>query len=260
LYDKRITKVSSDTLESFLSLIEFPICLLGGWAVYFTVNDYLKGEKQRDYLGSKDIDFGFSLKPMMGKTELKSTNLFKFIGILEKKGYKPSMFGYKKDFYYKDIGYSKDEIGKDAFTLYVDILVNSYPPSYQEIFRYNFFEIPFIEEIYKNIEYQVKLPTISDNLFIPIREILTAMKIQSIPTRVENHKIIKDLCDLYGLVWYCDNSAHKIIEGALCFINTDLLKNLKDKITDKIIKESENYLGEPEGSINTVLNEIFKNI
>ncbi|MBS3802584.1 MAG: hypothetical protein KGY65_07535 [Candidatus Thermoplasmatota archaeon] len=39
--------------------------LLGGWAVYFTINEIFKQKKKRDYIGSQGINIGFSLFPMM---------------------------------------------------------------------------------------------------------------------------------------------------------------------------------------------------
>jgi len=78
LYDERITKFSLDTLKTFVKLINFPICVCGGWAVYYTINDIFKEKKNREYIGSQDIDIGFSLRPMMTRSELESTNLFKY--------------------------------------------------------------------------------------------------------------------------------------------------------------------------------------
>lgn len=89
-------------LKKILDLVDFEICVCGGWAVYFIVNEYFKEQKDTNYIGSQDIDIGFSLKPMMGKTELESTNLFKMLDILEKNNYKPSLFGYKKDIPFDD--------------------------------------------------------------------------------------------------------------------------------------------------------------
>ena len=87
LYEERITKLSLDNLIALSKLINFPICVCGGWAVYYTVNDIFKEKKNREYIGSQDIDIGFSLKPMMTKSELESTNLFKTLKILESNGY-----------------------------------------------------------------------------------------------------------------------------------------------------------------------------
>jgi len=89
LYDERFTKFSLDALKTIVKLINFPICVCGGWAVYYTINDIFKEKKNREYIGSQDIDIGFSLKPMITKSELESTNFFKILKILESNGYRP---------------------------------------------------------------------------------------------------------------------------------------------------------------------------
>jgi len=261
LYDERITKFSLDTLKTIVKLINFPICVCGGWAVYYTINDIFKQKKNREYIGSQDIDIGFSLRPMMTKSELESTNLFKILKILESNGYRPEGFRYRKDFTYSEIGIEDDKEKNETFTLYVDILVNSYPPSLNDIYPNCFFEVPLIEQVYNNTQYQVKLSSISDDLFIPTREILTAMKIQSLSARGDvHHKKVKDLCDIYGLLWYSKKPVSEIIGDVLNFINVNSIERLRESVNKNLMSECEGYLGESKGSLNTVLNELYKHI
>lgn len=218
---------------------------------------YLKNKKNRNYIGSQDIDIGFFLKPMMTKSELESTNLFKTLKILEANGFKPEGFRYRKDVAYAEIGV-KDKIEKDKeFVLYVDILVNSYPPSLNDIYPNCFFEVPLIEQVYNDSKNQIKISSISNNLFIPIREIIIAMKIHSLPTRGVRHKMVKDLCDLYGLLWYSQKSLKETIEDIDKYLENNSIKSLKNKIDTTLMKECEGILGEPKGSMNTVLNELY---
>jgi len=215
-----------------------------------------------NYIGSQDIDIGFSLKPMMTKSELESTNLFKTIEILESNDYKPEKFRYRKDIAYSDLGKDDKEKDDETFTLYVDILVNSYPPSLNDIHPNCFFEVPLIEQVYNNTKYQVKISSISNNLFIPTREIITAMKIQSLSGRGDvHHKKVKDLCDIYGLLWYSKKkSVNEIIEGVLNFIDINSIKRLRDSVDKVLMSECEGYLGESKGSLNTVIGKLFLRI
>lgn len=256
LYDEKITDASFKNLNQILKLVDFNICICGGWAVYFTVNKYFQKIKNRNYIGSQDIDIGFSLKPMMGKTELVSTDLFKMIKILEENGYKPSMFGYKKDISFNDTKTKKEDRTEDNFTLYVDILVNSYPQSYQDISPQSFFEVPLIEKVYKNRHFQVKLPEISEYLIIPTREIMGAMKIISIPSRGKHHKIVKDLCDLYSLIWFADESPEEIVNDIQSLLLPNSTNRFRESINKDIMRECEEHLGESKGSMNTVISQI----
>lgn len=242
-------------------MTNFPICVCGGWAVYYTVNDIFKEKKNREYIGSQDIDIGFLLKPMMTKSELESTNLFKTLKILESNGYKPEGFRYRKDVAYAELGIEDDTEKNETFALYVDVLVNSYPPSLNDLYPNCFFEVPLLEQVYNNTKYQVKTSSISDNLFIPTREIIIAMKIHSLPSRGNvRHKMVKDLCDLYGLLWYSSKSLKEITKELPKFLEGNSLEQLKNTIDSALMKECEAILGEPKGSMNTVLNDLYNHI
>ena len=256
LYDEKITDVSFQTIKEIIDHINFNICLCGGWEVYLTVNDHFKKQKDMNYIGSQDIDIGFSLKPMMGKTALESTNLFKMIKLLEHRGYTPSMFGYKKNIPFNHIGISRNEGEEKNFTLYIDILVNSYPQSYQDIHPQSFFEVPLIEKVYADKKYQVKLSQISNYLFMPTRDLLGAMKIKSLPSRGKQHKMVKDLCDLYSLIWFADEPPDEIISKITSILVPTSIKRLKKSINKNMMSKCEQYLSEPQGSIETVISKI----
>ena len=255
LYDTQCTTLSLETLKTLTDIINFPVCLCGGWAVYFTINQHFKQKKKRDYIGSQDIDIGFFLPPMMTKSELESTTLFKTINLLESQGFQPEGFRYKKEIQINNQKTIKRHPTQDLFVLYVDILVNSYPPSLYDLHPHCFFEVPLIENIYQDEKNQVRIPRISNDLFIPTRPLLTAMKIQSFPSRGQSHhKKIKDLCDLYSLLWFSKTSIHENINEVLSYTNTNSLKRVRNEIDNNLMRECEQYLGEPKGSLRTILN------
>lgn len=257
LYDERVTTVSLDTLRTIVEMMDHPVCLCGGWAVYFTINAFFKEKKGRDYLGSQDIDIGFYIPPMISKSELESTTLFKTVKILRSNGFQPDGFRYRKEINLdKQMNISKTN-EPEMFSLYVDILVNSYPPSIHDIYPNCFFEVPLIEEVYINEGNQIRIPGITTNLFMPNRAILTAMKIRSFPTRgQDHHKKIKDLCDLYGLLWFSERSIHDNMKEVLAFTDTDSLERFKSSMDGRLAADCERYLGEPKGSMDTILRLI----
>ena len=55
LYNEFETETSYKYLQQIIKILEEPICLLGGWAVYLTVNDNFNKNQGRNYLGSRDI-------------------------------------------------------------------------------------------------------------------------------------------------------------------------------------------------------------
>jgi len=233
------------------------ICLIGGWAVYHTVNDYFSKKKKRPYIGSRDIDFGIYLKPMMGKSELISTTLFKLINMLESEGFQSEGIRYRKDITYKSKDPNDGKIKEESFPLYIDIIVNSYPPSYSDIIHQYFFEEPLVEIIYDNRQNQIDIPEISNLIFMPIPEILLACKIKAIPSRDTHHKRVKDMCDLYSLLFYTAKSFDKTVNELKKYIQPDTVIQLKNTINKKMMEESERKIGDPSGSINTVIGNLF---
>ena len=71
LYSIFETETSFTYLQEIVKILKEPICILGGWAVYFTVNNAFKEDQGRNYLGSRDIDLGFSFLPEKVKIFVK---------------------------------------------------------------------------------------------------------------------------------------------------------------------------------------------
>ena len=59
MYEDVEIETSYRYLKIVFSRLKEPIFILGGWAVFFTVNADYKRKAKRDYIGSRDIDLGF---------------------------------------------------------------------------------------------------------------------------------------------------------------------------------------------------------
>lgn len=115
--EKEIAKVSFEELKKLWSRLKSLNCVLvGGWAAYLLVTENFKKERNREYIGSKDIDFG-----ILGKEILEA---FKRV---EKEGYFPISFRYCKIYsrYLKKF-VTEEESKKlpiyDLFYLFVDFI------------------------------------------------------------------------------------------------------------------------------------------
>ena len=89
LYNEFETETSYRYLQQIINISEEPICLLGGWAVYLTVNDDFNKNQGRNYLGSRDIDIGFHINRNLNEAQLKNTTIAKSLSLLENDGFKP---------------------------------------------------------------------------------------------------------------------------------------------------------------------------
>ena len=97
LYSTIETDTSYKYLQQIVKILDEPICILGGWAVYLTVNSNFYESEGRNYLGSKDIDLGFHIDKSLNKSELKDIAMAKSLEKIDKDGFKPQSFRYYKE-------------------------------------------------------------------------------------------------------------------------------------------------------------------
>ena len=94
MYDENEVAISRRYLKEVIATINEPIVIVGGWAVFFLVNDAYKETTGREYIGSRDIDLGFTL-PSVG---LKDSTFIKAIKKLEEDlDFKPLSFRLYKE-------------------------------------------------------------------------------------------------------------------------------------------------------------------
>ena len=74
-------------------------CLLGGWAVYLTVNRNFSSLQWRNFMGPMDIYLGFHVNCEWAYAQLKSYALARTIAIISEAGFKPVSFRCVKYFH-----------------------------------------------------------------------------------------------------------------------------------------------------------------
>jgi len=207
LYSKIETELSYKYLKQIASVLKQPICILGGWAVYLTVNENFQKDQGRDYLGSRDIDLGFHINKKSDKEQLKNTTIAHSLSSMKKEGFKP--LGFRL---YKEINY---ETGKELtpeeiqttpthniFTMYIDPIVDEIHPSFRDVFGFSPVDEPLLTPVFTEKRYRKELKEFNTLLWIPTPEILLATKVKSVLNRTKDEKLIKDMCDIYALSWY----------------------------------------------------------
>src|SRR3989338_2850346 len=148
MYKEFETKTSYKYLKEIIGNLKEPICILGGWAVFFHVNKKFHESQGRPYLGSRDIDLGFHIKESSSDEELKNSTLSQTISILkEKLGFKPLSFRLFKEIHTE----TEEEIKKGEivpahfiFPIYVDLIVDRIPEDFKRIFGFNPIDEPLL--------------------------------------------------------------------------------------------------------------------
>ena len=86
-YQPSETKTSQKQLQNIFKQLNAPLCLLGGWAVYYVVNESFEKATGRTYIGSRDIDLGFHINKDWNQEQLEKSEFMNSIKTLENRGF-----------------------------------------------------------------------------------------------------------------------------------------------------------------------------
>ncbi len=187
MYDVDETEISLRELTLLLNECEtrsVPVCVIGGWATYFYVNNEYKRAYGKDYMGSRDIDIFFDPGKEKDFAELVSNFGF------EKNGFK---FRYEKIYNRetKKFVSSSEAKSVDIYNLiyiFLDIFSNKKTStiiSWHDL------------EPLKNVQfYKISGFNVADI------DTLISLKCHALFARDKSDKENKDACDLYALLQY----------------------------------------------------------
>jgi hypothetical protein len=196
MYEDKETRISYEYLKDLIKDLDEPICLVGGWAVYFIVNALFEKERGHPYLGSRDIDLGFNDIATAKKVMSKLTEL----------GFKKVSFRFFKELHTETMEeLSKEEAKKTPlhyiFPLYVDLIMAKTDPSIRSKLGFTPIDEPLLEYIFDN-KHKREIKEFGKSIIIPTPSLLLAMKTRSIKGRKDKQKKIKDICDLTAICLY----------------------------------------------------------
>lgn len=261
MYEPYETDISKKYLTTVIKQLEEPVCLLGGWAVHKLVNKNFKKETGRDYIGSRDIDIGFHIDLDWTESELKNSQLARSMKTLEKQGFKPIGFRYIKEFHSE----TKNELKPPelettpahfVFPLYIDPIVDMIHPKFYKVFNFHPIDEPLLKPVFKNDTNRTTIPIDNKKLWIPKPHILLATKLNSLIGRDKEHKKIKDITDIYALIWYTDIEIQKIKTGLEKVLDTKFIRHAINNIQDKEIEAVEDIIGISQKEIKRILLEL----
>jgi hypothetical protein len=264
LYQKFETDTSYEYLQKIVDILDEPICILGGWAVYFTVNEKYKEEKGANYLGSRDIDIGFHIDEKLDKNKLKNTAVGKSMTSIKDHGFIPQGFRFYKDIHIetgKELTphESIKEQTHNIFKIYIDVIVDNIHPHFKEIFGFIPADEPLLSNVFLDKNKRKELAEFNKILWLPSPEILLATKITCLPKRTKDEKLIKDICDIYALSFYSGEKIHLLIDKISSLITKENLEQIKSflKSDKEVIQAGESIEVEPE-AIKNLFKRIIK--
>ena len=250
-YVPRITEISENELESIFGVVEPPVCLLGGWAVHFHVNEGFRREHGRDYIGSRDIDLGIHVDPRWKVEDFENSPVEATLASVEKLGYTKSRFGFVQNFHRETGDRISEEKATDrplheVFKVYVDVIPDTDELSnFRERYGFKPPAEPLLNPVF---EEEVSVPlTEYTPLDIPAEvtlvppELLAAMKIRSLPDRDKNHKRVKDVADLHALLWYT-KKFDRMRDSVAQYVTGEDLERLQNAVGEELFENGAQLL------------------
>ncbi|MFA6269441.1 MAG: hypothetical protein WC652_06500, partial [archaeon] len=256
MYPKNETDQSYEYLQKVVGFLDEPICILGGWAVYLTLNKKYNAQFQKDYLGSRDVDLGFHLDKKA--TSFKNSAFTKAIQKLEAEGFTERGGRLVKEL---DLQTGKELTPKQASKMpsyeinlmFVDLLTDHIPKGLKEETKMDILDEPLLAEVFNKKENREELIEFGRKLWLPQPWILLSTKIKALPRRTKNHKREKDIADIAGLLLLTNYKEYTQKVKKLLPQN-EILKAL-NSITPQEITKTENLLGfQPNAFKATITN------
>ena len=239
-------------LTKVISKLKEPICILGGWAVFFTVKDVYQKQTGRIYIGSRDIDIGFN-----------NVEFFKSAALILEKELNFEFISFR---YYKSI---HAETGKDLtkaearsmpqhmiFPIYVDPIISYIDNNIKSKLGFTPLDEPLLKHVFINKRYRKEIKEFGKKLLLPMPQVLLATKIKSVLTREKEHKKQKDICDITALCLFGEIAINKLIKETNNLLSKSVLQKFKDMNFDQEISGCSTTLGLEQNTINSVISKI----
>lgn len=261
-YQDYETEISQQHLAAVFSKMQEPVCLLGGWAVFLTVNESFNKATGQGYLGSRDIDLGFHIDSKWSEEELRNSALAKSVKILTDRKFigmgsrfvKHYDITTKKELSEEE---SKKKQSYDMFQLYVDPMSDNVHEDAQKIVGFPLLDEPLLAHVFNNDKF-VLMEEFGGKFKLPNPEILISTKLKSVTDRTKDDKRIKDVSDIYALLWHSNAEFAYLKQEIQKILGQEKIEVVIHSLTDKDFDAASTANGVPKDEISRVINEIVK--
>ena len=104
----------------------------------------------------------------------------------------------------EEIGENKSIPAHFIFPMYVDVIVDNIPKDFKSVFGFQPVDEPLLQFVFDKKKYRTELHEFNRKIWMPTVDVLIATKIHALQLRDKEHKKIKDICDIFALIWYGD--------------------------------------------------------
>lgn len=258
LYDVQETDTAMEALRAISSSLPEPFLLIGGWAVYLTVNESFSKVHGTSYLGSRDIDVCFHIDTGQDINALRTSTFARALDVVKEAGYTPhGSYRFCKMLRRADGTILTEETAKgfplfEITYLYIDMMVDNIHPQHKNIFKCDPLDEPIAAQIFMDRSYVKK--TLGDfYVHIPNPASLLTTKLRSIPQRQKDDKLWKDACDIYSIIWHSSESYSSIIRKVKAEYPVDCVK-ARNAITNDVESRAAYHIGVDKDEFRGVID------
>ena len=175
----------------------------------------------------------------------------------------PVGFRYLKEFHIETEKELSDNEVKSTpthfiFPLYIDPIVDIIHPKFHDIFKFNPIDEPLLEMVFTEKTNRITDRSLGKNLWLPQTHVLLATKLNSVVNRDKEHKRLKDIADIFALLWFTDVDISEIKSRFFQFSDKKDIKRTIDSISKKEIFGVSNIIGVGPDEIERVFLEFIR--
>ena len=132
----------------------------------------------------------------------------------------------------------------DIIEFYIDPIVDKLNPLLKEKLLINPIDEPLLSLVFENkLIKKINLRNHKKiNAIIPNPEALLAMKFNSVDDRTKDHKRIKDITDIFALIWYSDLELDEIRDKISALKNIKEMEKTISRFKDSELKQVSNII------------------
>ena len=178
----------------------------------------------------------------------------------ENMGFKSVSFRLVKDF---DIDTGKELTPEESaklpmyqiFQLYIDPIVDYIHPEIINLLGFVPIDEPFLSLVFQEKMHKTQ-QLFGKSVLIPEPHVMLAMKINSAPRRDKENKLIKDIADIYALLWYSDIKLSKLKEQLFAITPREKVRKTVQNFSNEDTSKVAAILGVDSQEISRVLKAI----
>lgn len=253
-------RISEKYLEKIFKQVKGNTCLIGGWATHHIVNKNFKETTGRNYIGSRDIDIGFHIDKNWSEEQLRKSKFCTALKQIENTGFQPISFRLAKDFNLETRReLTPTESAKlplhEIFSLYIDPVVDYIHPKIKPLLGFVPIDEPLLSLVFtKKLSITTKL--FGTNILMPQTHVLLAMKLNSVINRDKEDKRIKDIADIYALLWHSDTKITQLTNQLHSIYEPEKARKTTQTFTKTEIQKVSKNIGIDAEEISRVLTEL----